>query len=327
MIKLQVILLCVFISNLLSAQSFHPVPGEVGSIAISKDSNCFIQWANGGTLTRGFLDISDTTIQINSSNKASFGVLENAFGVAEGDGMAIVSLGDSGQITLTFSGLIVDGPGYDFAVFENGFTNNYMEFAHVEVSSDGINFVRFASTSEIPLSPQLTNFTYSDCRMVNNLAGKYRAGFGTPFDINELPDYPYLNKNAISHIRLVDVIGDASGNHSTEDASGTIINDPFPTPFESCGFDLDAVGVINGTLSISELGQSSSIYPNPFKEELFVRFPGEAKLLIYSLNGDSVLTMDHFNETTILDQMLNPGCYLIEIHTAQQQLIKRIVKL
>jgi hypothetical protein len=202
-----------------------------------------------------------------------------------------------------------------------------MEFAHVEVSSDGINFVRFASTSEVPLSPQMNNFTYSDCRMVNNLAGKYRAGFGTPFNINELPDYPYLNKNAITHIRLVDVIGDVSGNYSTEDASGTIINDPFPTPFESCGFDLDAVGVINGTLSISELEQTSFIYPNPFKEELFVRFEGKAKLFIYSLNGECVLMMDHINETKINDQMLNSGCYLIEIQTPYQQLIKRIVKL
>lgn len=325
--KLQLTILCLFILNLISAQSFHPVPGQVGSIAISKDSNCFIHWANGGSLTRGFINISDTTVTLNGSNKASYGVIEDAFGPANGDGTSIVSLGDSGQITLTFQSLITDGPGYDFAVFENGFANNYMEFAHVEVSSDGIHFFRFPSTSEIPLSPQLSNFSYSDCRMVNNLAGKYRSGYGTPFDISEIGEDPNLNKNAITHIRLIDAIGDVSGNHSTVDANGTIINDPFPTPFESCGFDLDAVGVINGILQLSENQLTVSVYPNPFNQFLTIEFDGKAQIELISFNGQTVLTQEHSNKSNLDLNDLKAGSYFIHIKSESQMLTKRLMKL
>jgi len=51
----------------------------------------------------------------------------------------IVSLGDSGVADVTFAGAIYNGPGADFAVFENGFLNAtndslaFLELAFVEV--------------------------------------------------------------------------------------------------------------------------------------------------------------------------------------------------
>ena len=125
------ILLFVLIPGFLKAQSFHPAPGNPNSIAIKKDSSCFVAWASGGTVSRGFLDISDTTVQINGSNKASFGNLNSALGPATGSITDVLSLGDSGIATLSFDQFIMDGPGYDFAIFENGFADNYIELGHV----------------------------------------------------------------------------------------------------------------------------------------------------------------------------------------------------
>ena len=57
-----------------------------------------------------------------------------------------VALGQGGTATLTFAQPITNGPGYDFAVFGNGFSDGHPEWvkpAFVEVSSDGVNFFRF----------------------------------------------------------------------------------------------------------------------------------------------------------------------------------------
>ncbi|MEO6989424.1 MAG: hypothetical protein ABI239_12360, partial [Aquihabitans sp.] len=71
----------------------------------------------------------------------------NAYGPITG---SLVVLGDHGSITATFDAPLTDGPGYDLAVFENGFAsgvNDFLEVAYLEVSSDGTNFVRFDTAS------------------------------------------------------------------------------------------------------------------------------------------------------------------------------------
>lgn len=292
------------------AQSFHPAPGDPNSNAIKKDSSCFVAWATGGTITRGFINISDTTVMASGSNRASFGNLNLALGPATGNTTDIVSLGDSGVATLSFDQFILDGPGYDFAVFENGFTDNYIELAHVEVSSDGVHFFRFPSTTEVPLDTQMGNASFSDCRMVNNLAGKYRAGYGTPFDLSELPNDPDLDKNAVRYVRIIDAIGAISGNHYTTDQFGTRINDPFPTPFESGGFDLEAIGIINGTLGLNEQSLLQvSAYPNPATESIRIDLPGQAVLRLYTTDGRLLETRTHSDQTTISLLDLAPGMY------------------
>jgi hypothetical protein len=46
-------------------------------------------------------------------------------------------------------------------------------------------------------------------------------------------------------VRIIDVVGSIDPAFGTRDSLGNLINEPFPTPFSSSGFDLDAVGVIH----------------------------------------------------------------------------------
>jgi len=163
----------------------------------------------------------------------------------------VLSLGDGGRVTLTFSPPVADGAGADFAVFENGFATTgtaiFAELAFVEVSSNGVDFVRFPAVSCTPAATQTGTFGTLDPRNLHNLAGKYPAGYGTPFDLAELAGSPGLDINRITHVRLIDVTGDVNG-HGSRDSAGNWINDPFPTNFQTSGFDLDAVGVIHQAL-------------------------------------------------------------------------------
>jgi hypothetical protein len=238
--KLSFSIIVLFFFQSLIAQSFAPAPGNSGSTAFHKDSSIFLSWANAIEFQRGFLDISNKTLGL-----ASFGEAENALFQAEGNSVDVVSLGDSGIAILTFPYPITNGNGFDFAVFENGFADHYVEYAFVEVSSDGVHFVRFPNYSETPSDIQMGNFEFSDCRYVHNLAGKYRQGYGTPFDLEGLRDSANLDINAISHVKIVDVIGSINSDFATFDSENRIINDPWPSAFESGGFDLDGVGVIH----------------------------------------------------------------------------------
>jgi hypothetical protein len=81
---------------------------------------------------------------------------------------------------------------------------------------------------------------------VDGLAGKYRQGYGTPFDLEQLGTKDevisgLVDLMAITHIRIVDIIGDGT----YRDSKGNPIYDPYRTA-GSAGFDLDAVGVSNG---------------------------------------------------------------------------------
>lgn len=325
--KLFISIFLILNSLSVFSQSFHSAPGTPGTNAIKKDSACFVAWANNIEIKRGFLTIADTLFTINNSNKVDFGTPNLATGPAEGDGASVVSLGDGGTATLTFPLLITDQTGSDFAVFENSFSDNYMELAHVEVSSDGIHFFRFPSVSEQPTNNQLTNFTYSDCRMVNNLAGKYRAGYGTPFDLADLSDNPLLNKQAITHVKLIDAVGSIDSLYGTTDANGTLINDAFPTPFASGGFDLDAVGIIHGTLGFSEDQIDLEFFPNPVLDNMHLILDGTASIEIKDVHNKTIATFNHLNSTIINCSEWQSGCYQLTITKDSQLISRKIVKL
>ena len=168
--------------NFLAQAQFAPAANQVGTTAISNDSSSFVAWATGCVIQHGYMDIA-----VKDSGYASVGTESSAIGMAGQNG--VVSLGDSGVATLTFQNPIYNGQGFDFAVFENGFYTQsplaFLEFAFVEVSSDGNNFFRFPVTSNIQDTTQVP-MTGVDCSLVNNLAGKYVFGYGTPFDLEEL---------------------------------------------------------------------------------------------------------------------------------------------
>jgi hypothetical protein len=161
-----------------------------------------------------------------------------ALGQAVGGSFDVVALGRGGQVTLTFGQAITDGDGWDFAVFENGFSDTFLELAFVEVSSDGTNFVRFANDSKTP--GPVGGFGSVDPTNITGLAGKYRQGYGTPFDLAELGGIAGLDITRITHVRILDIVGDGT----YLDSSGDIIYDLYPTT-GSAGFDLDAIGVIH----------------------------------------------------------------------------------
>jgi hypothetical protein len=229
------------------AGPFPPAAGQPGSTAIAAGDPRFIEWAsNVVNLTRGPQNISNPAIGL-----ASFGTASNALGPSDAaaNTAGVVSLGDGGQITLGFAQPIRDGAGPDFAVFENGFASGglaFLELGFVEVSSDGTNFFRFPAISDTQTSTQVASFGLLDATNLNNLAGKYIAGFGTPFDLSELAGVsPLLDVNDVRFVRILDVVGSIDPLYATHDSIGNIVNDPWPTSSASSGFDLDAVGVIN----------------------------------------------------------------------------------
>ncbi|MEM6821330.1 MAG: PEP-CTERM sorting domain-containing protein [Verrucomicrobiota bacterium] len=233
------------VTTSLLAGPFEPAAGQPGSNAIAAGDVSIVGWATGIVdITRGPVDISDS-----GSVDASFGSAANALGPADATPIVatpVVSLGDGGSITLSFSNPITDGPGYDFAIFENGFSDTFLELAFVEVSSNGTDFFRFDAVSQTQTSVQVGGFDNLDPTDIDNLAGKYRAGWGTPFDLSELSGInPLLDVSAISQVRVIDTVGSINPAYRTLDSLGNTINDPWTTPFESSGFDLDAIGVIN----------------------------------------------------------------------------------
>jgi len=233
-----------------AAGPYAPAAGQPGSTAIAAGDASIVGWATGvADLTRGSTDISD-----GAAVPASYGSGADALGAADATPVSatpVVSLGDGGSITVTFSAPIYDGAGYDFAVFENGFSDGYLELAFVEVSSNGIDFFRFDSISTTQTTTQIGENGLLDPTDIHNLAGKYRAGFGTPFDLNELASVsPLLDVSRVTHVRMVDVVGTLNPAFAGRDSADNIINERWepnyyggPTGQE--GFDLDAVGVMN----------------------------------------------------------------------------------
>lgn len=248
----------------LPTPNLTPFDGVVGSVncqAISSDNNAILGWASTCSITRGFQDIAEGTVL------ASFGDESAGVGPASAVSTDAVSLGDGGSAVLTFSQPIANGPGYDFAVFENSLNDVFLELAFVEVSSDGVHFYRFPSVSNTAIDEQIGNAGSVDASNLYNLAGKYCAGWGTPFDLDELQGYSNLDINNISHVRIVDVVGSIDTQYGTIDKNGHIINDPYPTNFASGGFDLNGVAVMNGWTpnSVDEylFQNTANIWPNP----------------------------------------------------------------
>lgn len=167
---------------------------------------------------------------------------EKALGPATGAWDDAVSLGNGGAIEVGFDAPFGDGPGPDFAVFENAFSPAFLELATVEVSSDGETWARFAtlSTQASSVGP----YGQVDAREVMGVAGRYAGGYGTAFDLGLLVWEPEVasgevDLDAIAFVRVVDLVGDGA----TRDSLGHPLYDPTPT-FGPAGFDLEAVGVL-----------------------------------------------------------------------------------
>jgi hypothetical protein len=215
-----------FVIDTIVLCGYAPAAGQAGSTAVHMDDANIFGWASGWE-----------NYMVGSHCDPEWQTPEKALGEAVGDSNDIVCLGRGGEITLTFECGIGDGVGYDFAVFENSFNDTFLELGYVEVSSDGVNFVRFLNDS-LTEDPVVGAVEATD---IGGFASKYRQGYGTPFDLALLTDASgLLDTNNVKWVRIVDIVGDGS----YFDTSGDVIYDPYPTK-GSAGFDLDAIGVLN----------------------------------------------------------------------------------
>ncbi len=308
-------MLCVWgLGTTYGQGSFAPPAGQPGSTAIHKDALVFTSWATSAEVNRGYQVIGDP-----SSGYPTFGNALSPLGRPGENG--VVSLGDGGTLTLFFADGIRDGTGPDFAVFENSFSDHFLELGFVEVSSDGRNFTRFPAITEVDTHQQLDAFGLMDATQLYNFAGKYRSGYGVPFDLHELAGTPGLNVQHITHVRVVDVVGSLDPLFASYDAHGNKVNDPFPTPFPSGGVDVDAVGVIHrsplGVPSVSK--PVIQLSPNPFRQTVKVSWGPDSefrKMTIYSTTGmrlKQYTVSGHQSEMRLDLQALPAGLYLIEL--------------
>ncbi|MDR1461574.1 MAG: PEP-CTERM sorting domain-containing protein [Azoarcus sp.] len=234
-INLTLLLSGALLASAAHAGPFAPAAGKPGSTAIHMDDPSITNWATGWQDYNPGPGIASNWL-----------TPDKALGKAVGDSYDIVVLGDQGSITLTFDGYIYNGDGADFAIFENSFNDTFLELAFVEVSSNGTDFFRFDAYSFTP-SP-VSAFGSVDPTNIDGLAGKYKQGWGTPFDLDSLAGYASdgLDLDHIQYVRLVDIMGDGSefDNYPAEYGGPHPIYDPYRTT-GSPGFDLDAIGVLH----------------------------------------------------------------------------------
>ncbi|MCC7408620.1 MAG: hypothetical protein IT442_11160 [Phycisphaeraceae bacterium] len=272
--------LAVLCTQASQAGPYAPAAGVTGSTAIYKTDVGFTAWASGyqDYLPGAAVDEIWKTPEL-------------ALGPAAGDSYDIVCLGAGGRITLTFDKPIANGAGADFAVFENAITDGFLELAYVEVSADGTNYFRFPSAS-LTVAPVAAYGTL-DPTNIDGLAGKYRQGYGTPFDLS------VVGLSSARYVRILDIVGDGSA----QDSSNRPIYDPYPN-YGSAGFDLEAVGVIHQLLGLpgdfNGDGEVNVQDINPFVVALtdeagfFATHP-EISLAAVDLNADGHINVQDIN--------------------------------
>jgi hypothetical protein len=326
--KYKILLITLLIGKFSYAQ-FDPQVLFGSTKAIYRDSSMIKGWATVCNVSRGWQNYSDTSL-----GKATVG--SEYYGTLKADG-SVISLGDSGIAILQFDNPISDKEGPDFCVFENGFTlgnaqsDSHMELAFVEVSSDGIHYVRFPATSYIDTTVQLGNFDGSNATLVDGLAGKYVSGYGTPFDLNIFAALSSINIGKITHVKLIDVVGNKDAQYPARDKNGRKIIDPWPTPFAASGFDLDAVGVINQLYATNVLEKeepSISFYPNPVKmgENIMLNnLKNNAQISLVNKLGEEVFYSVSNDQNVIETNNFEAGIYILTVTQNKQTIHQKIV--
>ncbi|NRB61615.1 MAG: DUF4465 domain-containing protein [Saprospiraceae bacterium] len=298
-------------------------PATMTGVVASDPS--ILSWATNIEVMRGPEDLSDPTSLVVSS-----GTPENAVGPYSSSS---VSLGDGGVAEVSFAGPLYDGPGPDFVIFENGFPSGgayFLELAFVEVSSDGETFIRFPATSLTNTESQVGPFGLLRPEQLRNLAGQFPGQIGTAFDLSELVGMDGINVDSVTHIRIIDVVGSVDPALASFDRDGRIINDPFPTPFPSGGFDLSAVGAIHileTTRTVARQVKPIEVFPNPTADVIRIKSLNQTgEGLIFNTNGQCVKSFAIDSNNAIDMSNLPVGLYYLLVTTSDQTYSARIVK-
>jgi hypothetical protein len=132
--------------------------------------------------------------------------------------------------------------------------------------------------------------------------------------------------NDIVYVKLIDVCGSVNVDYASYDQFGHIINDPWPTPFPSSGFDLDAIAVLNAKYGLgiheSDAPHSWTAYPNPFKESIAMR---GADMILFELLNSFGQVISTFNASeSINTSTLTKGLYLL--HNKQDNTYMKVIK-
>jgi hypothetical protein len=193
---------------------------------------------------------ADSVASVNYGVDAGFGqgsFPEIVLGMPRGAGpsmgsLDVLSLGKSGEITLVFlDEIIVDGPGYDLAVFENPFFISgdsgkaYVEVAFVELSVEGDSFVSYPFDFDSTIQPVGNPARYQ------GLAGVWPVnsyeGVPDPRDSDSSGgDFFDLSLVGLENARFVRII----------DAGDSIYDGGWKSK-GSAGFDLDAAVAMHWT--------------------------------------------------------------------------------
>jgi hypothetical protein len=243
-----VLVICSYASTAAQAGMYSGPTDVVHPIdpAIPSASPLFTEWASAIDPARTHFAPRGSTM-ISNTGFNSLGDLDAAQ-IANGD--------SPGYLTVTFPRAIRNGAGPDFAAFENGFgfgspNGLFAELAYVEVSTNGIDFACFPSIST-NVAPVTGSGAFAGFGMSNvyNLAGKHAAGFGTPFNLDDLATNAaviggLVDLNNIQFVKLVDI----PGNGSFLDSQGHPILDNWLTT-GSGGYDFRlpvglGIGVVN----------------------------------------------------------------------------------
>lgn len=325
--KVFVTLLCTLGFGWIFAQ-YAPAPGLPGSEAISKDDLSISHWPIKAQVHRGYINISDTnatyTFNDSTSNRAFFGSDSSLVGKQFGPA-AMVSLGDSGYATLEFELPIINGPGFDLVVFENGFklgsdTSYYLELAFVELSLDGNTYYRFPTHSLTQTDNQVSDAEGLNPTKLDGFAGKYPANYGVGFDLDRLYDIHPNAPRKFKYVRVVDAVGSIN-RHQQFDSQGNVVNDPYPTPYFTGGFDLMAVGAIH-----TETPKEWQLVNHPFVSgaglELYGNLPNN--MLLLNAQGQKVAAIETGNIGDF--RFEKSGLYFLVDQDQQQKTLKILVR-
>ena len=125
---------------------------------------------------------------------------------------------------------------------------------------------------------------------------------------------------------VVGVVGSIDPLYASYDVNNHPINDPWPTPFSSGGFDIDASGVLHqNPLSISEY-KEELVFPNPISVSGTLHIKSKhtvASIKLFDNLGKSYV-FKNSSSLNLAELNLSTGVYVLQYEILGQTMHKKI---